>query len=72
MVAVARIQDETCGKPRRSRKPALSGIILIEIFTLLCAFVRMYARWKTLHTYEPDDYLMVIIIVSPLAYVATK
>ncbi|KAK8077347.1 hypothetical protein PG996_003517 [Apiospora saccharicola] len=50
------------------RRPALSGIVPIEVFTLICAFVRMYARWKTLHTYEPDDYLMVVIIIGFLIF----
>ncbi|KAK8039298.1 hypothetical protein PG993_007709, partial [Apiospora rasikravindrae] len=67
-LAVARIQDEACGKSRRSRKPDLSGIIPIELFTLICALTRMYARWKTLHTYEADDYLMILIIVFFLVF----
>ncbi|KAK7948151.1 uncharacterized protein PG986_009037, partial [Apiospora aurea] len=66
-LAVARIQDEACGKPQRSRKPDLLGIMPIELFTLVCALIRMYARWKTLNTYEADDYIMIIIIVRPLA-----
>ncbi|KAK8025555.1 hypothetical protein PG990_003378 [Apiospora arundinis] len=67
-LAVARIQDERCDRPRRSRRPDLSGIIPIEIITLTCAFVRMYARWKTLHTYEADDYLMIAIIILFLIF----
>lgn len=41
----------------------LIGLIAVEVFTLLCLMVRLYARWSIFKKFETDDYVMMVTMV---------
>ncbi|ORY64191.1 uncharacterized protein BCR38DRAFT_316616, partial [Pseudomassariella vexata] len=63
LMKLARIQDAACNRPRRSRRTQYYGLILFEIFTVLCLVLRIWSRWKTLHRYDIDDYIIVVALL---------
>lgn len=59
----ARLEAAGCNRPKRSRRHELYLPLIVEVPAAFMPWVRMYARWVTLHHFALDDYLMMFCAV---------
>lgn len=61
---MARVNDEVCQRPRRSRKADLLSDFSLAIPAFIALLLRLYSRWYTVAKYELDDYIMMLVLVG--------
>ncbi|KAL9945136.1 hypothetical protein ACHAQF_004689 [Verticillium nonalfalfae] len=47
----------------RSRKPDLLVPLIIEIPAWFSVWLRLYSRYRTVHRFEADDWIMLVCVV---------
>ncbi|KAK4166237.1 CFEM domain-protein [Cladorrhinum sp. PSN259] len=68
-IETARGAWEACGKPLRSRKKYLIAPLSIESLAVLCAFLRLYSRWRLVSGFEVDDFVMMAVVILYFAFI---
>ncbi|KAM0494399.1 hypothetical protein ACHAPB_008072 [Verticillium nonalfalfae] len=63
MWQVARVEAEACQRPDRSRKPDLLVPLIIEIPAWFSVWLRLYSRYRTVHRFEADDWIMLVCVI---------
>ncbi|KAM0602730.1 hypothetical protein ACHAP1_007343 [Verticillium nonalfalfae] len=63
MWQVARVEAEACQRPDRSRKPDLLVPLIIEIPAWFSVWLRLYSRYRTVHRFEADDWIMLVCVL---------
>ncbi|KFA49867.1 hypothetical protein S40293_01209 [Stachybotrys chartarum IBT 40293] len=64
----ARLEAAGCNRPKRSRRHELYLPLIVEVPAAFMPWVRMYARWVTLHHFALDDYLMMFCAIVYTAF----
>lgn len=65
--AAAKVEAEACGRPYRDRRSALFTAIPIQVVTFVIVCLRLLSRWNMSHSFEADDWIMVVCLVCLLA-----
>ncbi len=63
--AVARVQNEFCKLPQRSRKIDETIIAPLGAIAMLCILLRLLSRFLVKIPYQADDYIMMVVAVRP-------
>ncbi|KAH9900439.1 hypothetical protein F4778DRAFT_142284 [Xylariomycetidae sp. FL2044] len=67
-LAILNLEKKACGIPARTRRSDIPGQIVVQIFSLACIAMRIYARYTSLSKLETDDYMVLLMAVTYLAF----
>ncbi|KAI8623550.1 hypothetical protein F5Y19DRAFT_481583 [Xylariaceae sp. FL1651] len=68
-LALEQVTHEACGvSARRSRKNEFWGFVAVDVFTFICICLRIYGRWRVARKLEPEDYVMLTVLVLFIAF----
>ncbi|KAI1337839.1 hypothetical protein F5Y15DRAFT_145830 [Xylariaceae sp. FL0016] len=62
-LTMARLYQEACDKPTRSRRGDIPGFAVLCAFALGCIAVRLYVRYTTALKVEMDDIVLVLMLL---------
>ncbi|KAH6676102.1 hypothetical protein F5X68DRAFT_278261 [Plectosphaerella plurivora] len=69
-IETAKVEAEACQRPYRDRRKILWAPLSIESVAFLSVWMRLYGRWTTMHTFEADDWIMMLSMIIYVPFVA--